>query len=558
LNRAEKRSKRKLDKKNQRLPSTSGQTAPDTRLTLELAIQHHHAGRLHKAESIYQQILHVNPHQPVALHLLGLIAHQRGDNALAVDLVTKAIALKPDYAEAHSNLGKIFHELGRWEKVLESSQKALILNSNFPDAYNNLGNALKELGRLEEAVENYKKAIAIDRDYAAAYCNLGNALHQLGRWKEVLACSQKALVLNPNFAEAYNTLGNALKELGRLNEAIDRYNKAVAINPDYVEAYNNLGIAYLDLGKKDEAFHVLQTALEKQPANRLISASFVDILDHHIPANGPRGTHAKAQEDLQRVTPEYVDPPLVSEETLQKLYQQCQQVLDSRNLSEGNTLTQMWRGQKYDQGCTRHMVVFNTFNIIPEYCFGCFKVQIEPRSVVELIKLMMIFNNLDLENDNTRKCIVEIRPEISGTYKGLIYCHSLDEAKEILEFVQGIVEEKISNQIPAFVKRGCSEYPLAYPQYGHIDDKSSPLMSYNEEWREHEDNADKHLVGHTYPYAFDTYNHSGFTLRDALVLRTWIAYAAAIGDLSYLKISGSPVQKMAIETRAAFQPVDQE
>ena len=45
---------------------------------IDLALQHHMAGRLPQAESIHQQILQSNPNQPVALHLLGVIACQTG------------------------------------------------------------------------------------------------------------------------------------------------------------------------------------------------------------------------------------------------------------------------------------------------------------------------------------------------------------------------------------------------------------------------------------------------------------------------------------------------
>ena len=46
---------------------------------LDLAVQHHNEGRLSQAESIYQQILRSDPNQPIALHLLGVIAHQAED-----------------------------------------------------------------------------------------------------------------------------------------------------------------------------------------------------------------------------------------------------------------------------------------------------------------------------------------------------------------------------------------------------------------------------------------------------------------------------------------------
>ena len=67
---------------------------------IDLGVQHHNAGDLTKAEDIYRQILQSDPDQPVALHLLGVIAHQVGKNIIAVDLITKALASKPDYSEA--------------------------------------------------------------------------------------------------------------------------------------------------------------------------------------------------------------------------------------------------------------------------------------------------------------------------------------------------------------------------------------------------------------------------------------------------------------------------
>ena len=73
---------------------------------IDLAVQHHHAGRLSEAESISQKILRAFPNQPVALHLLGVIAHQTGKNEIAVNLIAKALSFKLDYAEAHNSRRK--------------------------------------------------------------------------------------------------------------------------------------------------------------------------------------------------------------------------------------------------------------------------------------------------------------------------------------------------------------------------------------------------------------------------------------------------------------------
>ena len=135
---------------------------------IDLAVQHHKEGRLSQAETIYQQILQNDPKQPIALQLLGVIAHQKGDNDIAVDRITKAIAIKPDYAEAHSNLGISLQHLGKLEEAVGSYRKALSLKPDYAEAHNNLGNALRELGKLDDAGARYRKAFAIKPNYAEA------------------------------------------------------------------------------------------------------------------------------------------------------------------------------------------------------------------------------------------------------------------------------------------------------------------------------------------------------------------------------------------------------
>jgi hypothetical protein len=228
---------------------------------------------------------------------------------------------------------------------------------------------------------------------------------------------------------------------------------------------------------------------------------------------------------------------MIADETVRKLYQQCLSILALHGLEIYTNKTQLYRGAIIEDNCQRHKMVFNTFKIIPEYCFDCFKVTIAPRTVMELFKLLFVFDKLKLPNDNPRKCIIEVRPKISGTYKGFIYCKTLDEGMEILNIVQPVIDEAIIKGIPVFLKRGCSEFQVAYPAYGHISDNNIQQMSYNEEWRRYEKYADKnmHIESFENPNNF-SHNHSGFSLLDILVMRNWLAYAAKIGDLSYLKI----------------------
>ena len=310
MNRAEKRRNKKLTdkgyKKTKLIQSSSPSTAECDRMraiqkATALAVQYHQAGDLLKAESIYQQILQSDPNQPIALHLLGLISYQAGKNNIAINLINKAIAINPDYAEAHCNLGNALQGLGKLDEAVESFRKAVSIKPDYAEAHSNLGNVLQECGEIDDAVASYKKAITIEPDHAGLHNNLGNALFELGKLDEALESLRNALTIAPDSAETHSNLGNVLQEreqleealasynkslaikpssfrvhfnlgnvlqgLGQLNEAEKSYNSALTIKPDFAEAHNNLGIVLQDQDKHSDAFIHFRSAIKINPKN---------------------------------------------------------------------------------------------------------------------------------------------------------------------------------------------------------------------------------------------------------------------------------------------------
>ena len=63
-------------------------------------------------------------------------------------------------------MGIALKEQGKLEEAIEAYNKALAIKPDYAEAYNNMGIALKEQGKLEEAIEAYNKALAIKPDYA--------------------------------------------------------------------------------------------------------------------------------------------------------------------------------------------------------------------------------------------------------------------------------------------------------------------------------------------------------------------------------------------------------
>ena len=133
-------------------------------MTVDEAIQQgltlHRAGKLNEAEQLYRAILQQARH-PAALHLLGVILHQRGQQAEARDLIGQSLAIEPNDFAAHNNLGEVLKALGDFEAALTCAQKALELNSQFGPAHTSIAENLMNLGRMSEALDHAAKAIAL-------------------------------------------------------------------------------------------------------------------------------------------------------------------------------------------------------------------------------------------------------------------------------------------------------------------------------------------------------------------------------------------------------------
>jgi tetratricopeptide (TPR) repeat protein len=181
---------------------------------IQIGLAHHQAGRLADAEGVYRRVLEVDPENREALHLLGLIAHQTGNNELAVQLIGRAILRGP--ADPHF--------------------------------LNNRAAALQQLGRYGEALADYDGAVALKTDYVEALGNRGIVLQRLTRHQEALASYDRALAINSGYADAWSNRGDILQQLGRYDEALASYAKALAINPDHANAHFNEGQCRLLLG----------------------------------------------------------------------------------------------------------------------------------------------------------------------------------------------------------------------------------------------------------------------------------------------------------------------
>ncbi len=215
--------------------------------------------------SLWTENVRKNPESWSVRYGLGTALLDAGNTPAAVEHLTRAIELNPQYDIACNNLGEAMLRQGRIEEAIELFRRAIKLNPNLGGASNNLGNAFMAQGKLLEAIEAYQKAIEVAPTQAQAHNNLGAAYMRLNRIEDAIRSFRKATGLDPDFAKARANLGFALLAAGKPEEAKQHLEAALNVNPGLAEAHNSLGIIYTRTGDFPRAVNHLKAALDLRP-----------------------------------------------------------------------------------------------------------------------------------------------------------------------------------------------------------------------------------------------------------------------------------------------------
>ena len=226
----------------------------------------HSAGHLPEARNRYQAIVNENPTHFLALHMLGVVAHQMRDAELAVAWIDRALAVNPSDAAAHYNRGLALAELERFSDAVTSYGQAITLNPNYAEAYCSRGTALQAQGRVEEGLSDYRKAKALNPGYFNAWHNEGATLYRLERYEAALTSLERAINLNGDDAEAHNSIGSVLRRLKRPAQALAHYDLALRLQPNDPKIWHNHGTTLLELRRYDAAIASFDRALNLNPA----------------------------------------------------------------------------------------------------------------------------------------------------------------------------------------------------------------------------------------------------------------------------------------------------
>ena len=116
------------------------------------AVCYERLGQWNQAEADFKKALELNPNEPLILNYLGYSWVDRNQNiAEALELIKKAVSLKPDDGYYIDSLGWAYFRLGRYDEAVQQLERAVELKAEDPTINDHLGDAYWRAGRKLEA-----------------------------------------------------------------------------------------------------------------------------------------------------------------------------------------------------------------------------------------------------------------------------------------------------------------------------------------------------------------------------------------------------------------------
>ena len=165
---------------------------------LRIAIQNHNSGRHEEAFKLYREILTASPDDAFANAQMGLLLHQHGAHAQAIEHFDRSLRKDETQPTVWTNRGEAARSLDRLDDAEACFRRALKYKPDCAITHNNLGLVLYRRGKLGEAEAAYRQSISIAPGRAKAWANLANVLRDWMRFDEAEAALRKAIELAPD------------------------------------------------------------------------------------------------------------------------------------------------------------------------------------------------------------------------------------------------------------------------------------------------------------------------------------------------------------------------
>ena len=114
-----------------------------------------------RAEADFLRALELKPDQPLVLNYLGYTWVEQGSNIeRALQMIEKAVELRPNDGYIVDSLGWVQYSLGNYEEAVANLERAVELRPQDPTINDHLGDAYWRVGRVLEARYQWRRALS--------------------------------------------------------------------------------------------------------------------------------------------------------------------------------------------------------------------------------------------------------------------------------------------------------------------------------------------------------------------------------------------------------------
>jgi len=235
------------------------------------------------AVELFGKAAEIDPQFVVAQYALGAVHQTLGNRWKAAAQFRASTQLDPMYPEPYKALGDLFLTAPRrlFDQAIEAYSKAIEIRPFYADAYVGLGDAKAAKSDVDGAVAAYQKALTFNPVNAKVHVSLGKLYYsEKGLYYESVQAYKKAIDLDPRYLEARLGLAEVYEDKGLYQDAIGEYKKVVEADAKNTGALYNLALVYEKVDPR-EAITLWERYIQlagSQPSEK----DWVDVANLHL------------------------------------------------------------------------------------------------------------------------------------------------------------------------------------------------------------------------------------------------------------------------------------